>query len=113
MDTAVGGVTEALPDVPDTTKSELEHEVAFVEDQVRVTELPETTEVGEETREAVGRTGGGGVPDTALMFTLCLQDLEAPAESVTVEETVNVPMDWKVWLTGLVSAEVPSPKSKW
>ena len=40
-----------------------EHDVALVDDQVRVEDPPEVIDVGEANKERVGAPGGGGVAD--------------------------------------------------
>ncbi len=48
------GETGVLPDGPEAVKPVPEHDVALVLLQVSVEELPETMDVGEAVREAVG-----------------------------------------------------------
>jgi hypothetical protein len=73
-----------LPEVallPDH-EPEAVHEVALVDDQLRVEDAPLATEVGFAESDTVGTGGGGGMPETLT----AVEALALPPEPVQVRE---------------------------
>ena len=74
------GETETEPEVPLAVKPVPVQDVALVEDQVRVEEFPETTEVGLAESEAVGFEPD--VPGTSSKY---IHDAWSPEDGVSVD----------------------------
>jgi uncharacterized protein (UPF0147 family) len=85
-----------LPDVawgPDHAP-EAVHEVAFVDDHVRVEEPPLATERGLAESDTVGTGGGGGMPDTDTVADVVAVPPAPVHARVNVLEVLSAPLDW-------------------
>ena len=74
------GLTTAEPEVPDAVKLPPVQDVALVELQERVDDLPAFTDVGLAESEAVGAGGGGGA--ATVTMAVAVADPPLPEQAI-------------------------------